>query len=532
MATLMLSCSESDDGMLIPLLGTAASVTNAGGPSTSPASAGQDAPQATPETTPAVDSGNAGGGGDVGDDPANPGTNTGDSDGGADEPAEDNSDIDSDDDDVVNEPSDDAPGDDSTDDGSSGDSDDSSGSDGDGDDTGDTAGGDSDDDGTVSDTGPTKACSKRTIELDTSKGKWFATNPAALTDLSKAEKQALKKEIRALRTQRKAALKAKDKATAKALLAKIKSLREKLGHGAKQSGIHTYWANQTLLVHVRGNCQAGWYKLRVTAKNIQGPLPDFYKRFSVSVTNDANDRAWGALSIKASDKRYHRSGLLVKLEEGDSTIRLVWTNDAYQQGVYDANIQIKKVALRYARKVKLRKKMARKATDYCYTNGTWFWDKNTARTYWKDQTIGFCFDRLAPGKYEVEVVAKNYGKVPAGYKNFEVMAAGDGVADQLSIKADEKKFHKGKTVLDLRGGNVLVALTWLNDRYVPEKGEDANIQIRKVKLKRIGNSDRSALAAYLRSMAGGNRRVTIAILAIAILGLGVTVLLSRKRRLG
>jgi hypothetical protein len=49
------------------------------------------------------------------------------------------------------------------------------------------------------------------------------------------------------------------------------------------SGIHTYWQDQALMVHVRGNCKAGWFRIRVTAKNTAGPLPSWYSHFLVGV---------------------------------------------------------------------------------------------------------------------------------------------------------------------------------------------------------------------------------------------------------
>ena len=530
-ATLTYCNKDGDDALLLPVAALA-NQGEAGGPGASPADAGQNDPVApTGQPVVELDTGsNAGGGasGTPGGTAADSGSDntgsaaggSGTTDGGSGTEVSGSGDVDDDggDLDAVDDAEDPADGladADGTEDPA------------DEDDVADAGSGD--DGSTVADSGPEKACKERSIALDTSKGRWFVTGEAELNGRpSKEERAELKKQIKALQKEIKGLSKG-DKAAKAALQAQVRTLREKYGHGHKQKGIHTYWANEKLYLRVKNNCQPGWYRLRVVAKNISGPLPDFYKMFNISAHNETNNVPLGGLFVKASDKNYKRGRMLVYLAEGDTDLRLLWTNDAYEKGVYDANIQIRGITLKYKAKVKLRTKMTRKAHQYCHTNGTWFWDNNTARTYWKNQTIGFCFNGLAAGKYEVEVAAKNYGKVPAGYKAFEVMVAGDGVADQTSIDANEKAFKKGKAVLDLRGGNVMVALTWLNDRYVPEKGEDANIQIKKIRLKRIGDSQRSAFVGYIRNIASGNGMVLLGVIGLALLGLAATFLLGRSR---
>ena len=159
----------------------------------------------------------------------------------------------------------------------------------------------------------------------------------------------------------------------------------------------------------------------------------------------------------------------VYLNSGDSDLNLGWTNDAWKRGVYDANIHITKVALSKKPKVRKRKAFRRNAQNYCYERGRWFYDEKarTARTFWRNQTIGYCFYGLKPGTYEIQIRARNHGKtgLPPGYENFQVTVAADGVTGDAIIPAHETKFRKGKAILDLRGGNVTVNLTWLNDRY-------------------------------------------------------------------
>ena len=554
--TFSLHCGDKEDGMLLlPLTGDAS-----GGPGVSPE---EPAPAATEsetltgtevtaedeDNTSGDDNGSTGDdngstgddNGSTGDDNGSTGDDngsTGDDNGSTGD--EDNDPIDDEEGDDVDDGEDDADG---SNDDDSGDSDDGSDDDGDSDDTDDQSGdsgsddGAGDDEGGVNDGGSAVECSNRSVELDTSKGRWFKTDEAVLPGkkLNKGQKNAIRKQIRAhrktIKSLRGAIKSGGNKTALKAnisrLKAKIADLRAELGFGNTRKGIHTYWANQKLYLRVKNNCKAGYYKLKIVAKNIHGPLPDFYKKFSLSVKNETTGHIAQGMFIKAQDERYRRGRVLVYIGEGDSNILILWKNDAWKKGVYDANIQIKKVKLKYKRYVRQRSKMARKATQYCYTKGRWFWDAKTARTYWANQTIGYCFKNLKPGKYKVQVRAKNYGKVPAGYTDFNVVAAADGVSGRLNIKADTKKYHKGSTILDITDSSPMVLLTWTNDKWVPSKGEDANIQIRRVKLIRVGDSERSALAAFIMSAAKGNNAMILITLMIAVIGLLGVMLWSK-----
>ena len=222
----------------------------------------------------------------------------------------------------------------------------------------------------------------------------------------------------------------------------------------------------------------------------------------------------------AQDNRYRRGRMLVYLDTGDTDLLLNWKNDAWKKGVYDANIQIKRVKLKFKRKLRARKNMARRAHQYCETKGRWFWDNNTVRTYWANQRISFCFPNVASGKYKVRIVAKNYGKngLPPGYENFLVDVKADGVSGQAKIKADDNKFRRGDVILDLTGGRTKVDLIWRNDKW--KKGVyDANIQIKRIRLKRVGDSERSALAAYLMANSSRTGFLTMVLGLLAAAGL-------------
>lgn len=170
------------------------------------------------------------------------------------------------------------------------------------------------------------------------------------------------------------------------------------------------------------------------------------------------------------------------------------------------------------------------ANKHCYTKGRFFYEGKTARTYWANQTIGYCFNDLKPGMYEVRVKAKNYGStgLPPNYNEFKVNVAADGISNGINIKASDTKYHSSVALLDLRGGDTVVNLTWTNDKW--KKGVyDANIMYRKVVLRRVGDSERAGLAAYV-----GQHSSTIVImlsLIVALAALGM-IMAYRKRMEG
>lgn len=335
----------------------------------------------------------------------------------------------------------------------------------------------------VVDGGPQESCPGRTIELDPSEGRWFQTPKSAVAP--------------------------------------------KAGNPDKVVGLHTFWANEKLKLRVRNNCQAGTYNLRIRARNVFGPLPDFYDKFQVGVLSQATGEQLGSVLVKAADAKYHSAGMKISLPKGDSDLILAWNNDAYKEGVYDANIHISNISLGYVRQRVRSARVQRTAPEQCFTNGRWFFDAKSAWTYWKDQEIGFCYENLPAGRYKLVVRAKNYGVLPPGYKSFQLLATADGVVQELTVPANEKKYQNGSTILDLRGGDVRVDLKWLNDEYHPGVS-DANIRIRGVSLQRIGDGERAPLAAFVWA---ARSRLPLWIGGIAVLMALMLLWASRRKRL-
>ncbi len=301
-----------------------------------------------------------------------------------------------------------------------------------------------------------------------------------------------------------------------------------------RTALHTYWANQKLVLRITDNCQAGWAKLRIRVRNVDGPKPDFYNYFHVAVANNRTGANAGAMLIRASDNGWRLGRIALELPEGDSEFALNWTNDAYKAGEYDANIQIGAVKLQTLKHPPKRTTLEKDGVAACYTEGRFFHEADgSIYTFWADQTAGFCFENLPAGKYEVTIEAKNYGSLPlpSNYKEYQVLVGADGVTGSIKIKADEKKYEDGKTVLDLTGGDTTLTLSWRNDSY-KEGVHDANIQIRSVSLKRVGASERSPLAAYIRA-AGDRGMIVLAGLSLLALAglLGVYALRKRRARL-
>ncbi|MCB1316437.1 MAG: hypothetical protein KDK27_10815, partial [Leptospiraceae bacterium] len=300
---------------------------------------------------------------------------------------------------------------------------------------------------------------------------------------------------------------------------------------AGPEGIYTYWQRQPLTLRVKGNCASGWFEMEVKARNIHGPLPEFYKEFSIDVTNQTDNIRHGTLLIDASDTGYKTGSLYVYLGKGDSDIALDWTNDAYKKDEYDANLQIHSIKLKPVKGDFAHSGSQRQGYQSCKTEGRFFYDESagTARTYWANQTIAYCFDDLEPGKYEVSLEARNYGAagLPDNYEYFKVVIAADGVAQEVMVPASDDKFETGLTMLDLRGGDIVVGVTWTNDRY--KEGEfDANIEIKSIQLQRVGASERSGLTAYL-GQGNWNLSILIGTIVVALLGLGIVQYLRRRQ---
>ena len=331
-----------------------------------------------------------------------------------------------------------------------------------------------------------KTCPDRSIEIDTTGGRWFNTPERSIAHPTKP------------------------------------------GKATRVTGIHTYWGNEPLKIRVKNNCQAGYYKLQFKGMNVDGPLPSFYGAFALAVRDEAGTEDIGAVVLNASDSLYSQAATVVYLEEGNTTFDVRWQNDAYKKGEYDANLNLNGVTLSYQPTYKPTARLGRNVREACAINGRFFYQGKTAWTSWANQQLAYCYRNLPSGRYWVTIQARNHGTLPSDYKNFEVLVAADGVSGNISVPASADAFKTGKTILDLRGGEQRLVLSWTNDTFVSDTVDSA-IEIQTITLKRIGDSQRSALTAFLSSTAGGRRPWMVALAAVLI-SLGGLLFLRWKTR--
>lgn len=299
----------------------------------------------------------------------------------------------------------------------------------------------------------------------------------------------------------------------------------------KAKGIHTYWAYEKLLVKVNSNCEGGKYELVVVAKNL-GKLPDWYHFFVVKVFNEKTGENLGTMLIRASDQRYHKGKLIVTLPKGDNILNVLWTNDAWEPNKYDANIQIKRIMIRKVVAKDKKQILTRKGSNFCDVNGRWFIGDNppSAYTYWDNQTVSYCLRTEKAGKYEVILRAgnaKNGLPLMPQYKEFKVLVAADGKSNYITIPAEQGKYHRGSTTLDLPAGDIVLNVTWLNDQYQPPE-YDANIEIVRVRLKRVGDIE-SPIAAFLLQNPNVTYQVVIPGIILILGALGMIYWLRRQK---
>ncbi|MCE9599061.1 MAG: hypothetical protein K8S54_13945 [Spirochaetia bacterium] len=294
------------------------------------------------------------------------------------------------------------------------------------------------------------------------------------------------------------------------------------GKTIKQKGFHTFWDYEKLYLRVRGNCKPGWYSLKLTAMNYGGPLPEGYAAYYVSITNERDQKAYG-LSVKASESAYNSGTVAVWIDKGDSDLSIRWTNDAYLEGKYDANLQIKAITLTQSKAIPPAPSTSLKSGKFCRMIGRYYGD--TARIYANEPggIVSFCFGDLESGKYEITVKATSKGALPEGYATFPIKVSGDGVESMANVPASTQA-KSAKTTLDLRKGAGRLDLSWIDKGSA---SESASVQIESVSIKRIGDSQRSQLGAFLLN-AGSSGFVIPAILLVIVSGAGI-LLLQRLR---
>ena len=106
--------------------------------------------------------------------------------------------------------------------------------------------------------------------------------------------------------------------------------------GENGASIYTYWAGDPLTyTAVLPPSEDAW-RLGVTAINVSGPLDPGYSNFNVSTS--VNGSSVGTLAIAASDTEWSTAWIDLGYRAGLTHVTLAWQNDAWNPGVFDANI--------------------------------------------------------------------------------------------------------------------------------------------------------------------------------------------------
>ncbi len=302
-------------------------------------------------------------------------------------------------------------------------------------------------------------------------------------------------------------------------------------HGKKYkvSGIHTFWGGEKLYIKATGLCASGTYDLTLRAKNQFGNLPSFYTKYIFNVTNEKTGKTY-ALQIDASDKKYNDGTVQLYLESGDTDISLVWTNEAYKEGSYDANLHINKATLSLASSVASNKGLTKKAdSDICSTEGSFYFPgNNKVVAFYSGKSLSYCFGDTKPGKYKVNLRAKNFKNLPDGYAAFKVQVDSGNDSQIALVPASYEELKDGYVTMNIMTDTSKLSLTWLNDSYVSDT-KAAAIEYDEVSIERTGDLEGSNLAAYMAFYTTGGRIGLIAGL-VTLLGLAFLVRNYRLRK--
>ncbi|MDA3901383.1 MAG: hypothetical protein PF637_12805 [Spirochaetes bacterium] len=310
----------------------------------------------------------------------------------------------------------------------------------------------------------------------------------------------------------------------------IAEIRNKIGYSDEQSGIYAAQANQRLNVSISDVGENGYYSLSVIAKNVYGSLPEDYQFFNLTVYDESGNSVGGIL-IPASEDTYQKGTALVHLKAGSNNLTLEWTNDYYEEGMYDTNIQIKGILLNKTSASDRQlldqhlKADVRTAFQYAAIDDGFYWTRDGAFTYQPGGAIAFDFPNLEKGKYKVILWVKNHGELTSKFKKFELeVSSSTGENDLVSINASDRMFKAGNSNINLAGGNTRIYITWINDG-----DEDVIMELKQIQLKKLGAYEGSALSAYLLGTSEGNRLLVIILLIFfASIGAGLSVYHKRQ----
>jgi hypothetical protein len=269
----------------------------------------------------------------------------------------------------------------------------------------------------------------------------------------------------------------------------IVDMRGQLQAGRKAKGIFAYSANQILDLDIVNNCKAGWYRVKVIARN-NGTLPSWYENFKLEVLYGVTAKTY--INIPASDKGYFSGkSAPVFIPNGAKTIEIIWKNDAWSKNNYDANINIKDVRLVKVKERKKKKLLVKNALEICDSRGKWYSSRRDMYTFWGKQELYYCFSDLPAGEYKVSILGKNTSDssgytIPSFYENFEIAVGNSKTQQQVTVfvPASDYVFKRGKSATKImhNGGDLKLYVYWKNDYYDKKEKHDANFRMRNIRL--------------------------------------------------
>ena len=115
--------------------------------------------------------------------------------------------------------------------------------------------------------------------------------------------------------------------------------------------------------------------------------------------------------------------------------------------------------------------------------GKWLYEQNYHNlwTAWQNQPLYVSLGNLSsPSLIELIISAKNHGKLPVSYTNFEVNVYNElTLLGTIYIPASDTQFNEGSNTFPIPAGNITLTLRWANDYY--DLLDDANIMIGNVR---------------------------------------------------
>ncbi len=186
------------------------------------------------------------------------------------------------------------------------------------------------------------------------------------------------------------------------------------------------------------------------------------------------------------------------------------------------------------------KSLVRHGKDACKVTGTWYRDANTIFTYQAGKAMaGFKFNNLDSGVYEVTVKAREWnrhadpGTLPSGFTAYRIAVGASGATADVTVAASATGFNRGKGQIDLAGGDTMIYVNWYNGFC---NGNDcANFQLHSIKLKKVKESKKLALASSIYNIYKKNQKtmygiyIALGMVLTALLALTAVKAVRRKR---